>query len=377
MRIGIDARFISAKPTGIGRYSEQLLTHLAQMDDEDEYVVLAHSGVISRLDLGENFKVIAHDVNPISSRTIFRLHKLLEKEGITIFHSLFPLAPLLFKGQLILTVHDIQPFLLPYSGAEKDNIRRLFSSLFYQWIYPRILHKAGWLVAVSEATREYMIELFPNVKDKVVVIHSGIAREWFEDISDDEIRRVTESHALPERYILYNGGCRPSKNLKSMVQSFVSLVRERPDLQNIQFILAVHDDGYLGDVKKYIQQKGIDERIKIIIGAGIDELRVLYKKALLLAFVTKYEGFGFPVLQAQAAGTPVLASTSAALPEVSRNAALLVDADDTSEIKAGFLKLLTDQSLYQELVKRGGENVKKYSWNNTARQVIEMYKHLT
>ena len=230
---------------------------------------------------------------------------------------------------------------------------------------------------MSEATKNYLVELFPFLREKVIVIHSGIAEEWFEEIDDVQDRRVTERLALPERYILYEGTCRPSKNLKNMLRGFYSLSRRRQDFQNIYLLLALHDDGYLKDVKQLIEETHLSEQVRIITGLRSDELKVLYKKALLLFFVTKYEGFGFPVLQAQAVGTPVLASTSAALPEVGRDAALFVDPDNPGEITNELQRLLTDQSLHTELVKRGYENVKKYSWHNTAHRVLEIYKHLT
>ena len=113
------------------------------------------------------------------------------------------------------------------------------------------------------------------------------------------------------------------------------------------------------------------------MGLHPEELKMIYKKSLILFFVTKYEGFGFPVLQAQAVGTPVLASTSAALPEITRDSALLVDPDNEDEITAGLIRLLSDQSLYKAFVQRGHENVKKYSWHNTASRVLQAYKHLT
>ena len=99
--------------------------------------------------------------------------------------------------------------------------------------------------------------------------------------------------------------------------------------------------------------------------------------ALLLLFATKYEGFGFPVLQAQAVGTPALISTSAALPEITRGSALSIDPDSPEAIAEGLIRLLTDQALYKGVVNSGSENVKQYSWLNTARRVIEIYKHLT
>ncbi|MCD6385799.1 glycosyltransferase family 4 protein [Candidatus Sumerlaeota bacterium] len=377
MKIALDARFLSNRPSGIAEYCENLITHLAELDTHTEYIVLIQPGYSSRLNVPDNFEVVQYDAEPISLKTVLRLNHFLSRRDVMVFHSLFPLAPLFFKGKLIITVHDIQPFLNMLSLDNKAGLMHTCSSLFYQWVYPRILRRADWLIAVSEATKNYLVELFPFLREKVIVIHSGIAEEWFEEIDDVQDRRVTERLALPERYILYEGTCRPSKNLKNMLRGFYSLSRRRQDFQNIYLLLALHDDGYLKDVKQLIEETHLSEQVRIITGLRSDELKVLYKKALLLFFVTKYEGFGFPVLQAQAVGTPVLASTSAALPEVGRDAALFVDPDNPGEITNELQRLLTDQSLHTELVKRGYENVKKYSWHNTAHRVLEIYKHLT
>lgn len=377
MKIGIDARFLSSKPTGIGEYCAHLVTRLAGLDSENEYIVLVHSSYPETLDVGENFRIVSYEANPVSSHTLYKLHRFLEKEEVHLFHSLFPLAPLFFKKEIIVTVHDIQPFLTPYMSPKKETIPRFFTSLFYQWMYPHVLKHADWLIAVSEATKNYMIELFPMFREKTVVIHSGISEEWFEERISEQARQRVESYNLPERYILYEGGCRPSKNVRNMLRGFTIFTRERQDLQNIQIVLALQDDGYLDSVKRMIKSMHLCKQARIITGLNDYELKIIYKDALLLLFVTKYEGFGFPALQSQAVGTPVIASTSAALPEVVRDSAILVDPDDSNEIGNAIIRLLTDQSLYQDLVRRGAENVKKYSWNNTARQVLEMYKHLT
>ena len=377
MKIGIDARFLSSRPTGIGEYCEHLITSLAGLDTENEYFVLVHSSFTRSLNVGENFRIAAYEANPVSSHTLYRLHRFLEKQELHLFHSLFPLAPLFFKGEIIVTVHDIQPFLTPYMSPGKKNIPHFFTSLFYQWMYPHVLKRADWLIAVSEATKNYMIELFPAIREKIVVIHSGISEEWFGEPVSEQARQRVESYELPERYILYEGGCRPSKNVRNMLRGFSIFARERQDLQNIHFVLALQDDGYLENIKQHIKSMHLGKQVRIITGLNDEELKILYKNALLLLFVTKYEGFGFPVLQAQSVGTPVIASTSAALPEVVRNSAILAEPNDINQIGHAIICLLTDQSLYQDLVRRGTENVKKYSWNNTARLVLEMYKHLT
>lgn len=377
MKIALDARFLSKKPSGIAEYSENLISHLAEIDTQNKYIILTQRGYSSRLNLPDNFEIVQYNAEPFSLKTVFRLSQFLSRLDAMVLHSFFPFAPLFFSGKLILTVHDIQPFLnMIELGNKKYGRRHSWASYFYQWLYPRILRRADWLIAVSEATKNYLMELFPYLREKVIVIHSGIAKEWFDEIEDDEVREVTERFALPERYILYEGTCRPSKNLKNMLRGFYNLSKLRQDFQNIYLILALQEDGYLRDVKQLIEQTHLSQRVRILTGVRSDELKVLYKKALLLYFVTKYEGFGFPVLQAQAVGTPVLASTSAALPEVGRDGALFVDPDDPGEITNELLRLLTNQSLHTELVNRGYENVKKYSWRNTASRVLEIYKHL-
>ncbi len=376
MKISIDARFLTGKPTGIGDYCEKLLVHLSKLDKENEYLILVNPAVSARLKLDDNYTIQPIEYEPISYNTIFWLHRFLEKNKVTIFHSLFPLAPVFFKGTLIITVHDIQPFLSMLMLPEKEGFLKGISSVVYEWLYSRALKRADWIITVSKATRNYLVELFPFTKDKVIVIHSGIGAEWFKEIEEEAMTTFTKAHDLPERYLLYEGSCRPSKNIRNMLSAFKILYTQRQDFKNIVFILALYDDGYLEDVKDMIKDMRISERVRVLTSLRQEEIRILYKKAHIMLFITKYEGFGFPVLQSQAAGTPVVVSTSAALPEITRGSALTVEPDDPEEIAVGISRLLTDQSLYKELVKRGYENAKQYSWENTARRVLEIYRHI-
>lgn len=377
MKICLDARFLSNKPTGIGEYSEHLINNLAAIDKSNEYIILVSSNYNPRLNVGSNFNIIQYDANPVSLKTLFSLSSFLAKNSIPVFHSLFPLAPLFYKGKLLVTVHDVQPFLPELTLGENMRFSHLVSVFFYQWVYPKVLKRADWLITVSEATKKYLIQLFPQIRDKIVVIHSGVGEEWFEELPAEVIRRATETLQLPEQYILYEGGGRPSKNLHRMLRAFARVRHEQPNLQNLVLILNLYDDGYTGQVKRLIKNLGLTQYVRIINSLRGEERRVLYKQAKLLFFVTKYEGFGFPLLEAQAVGTPVLASTSAALPEISGESALLVDPDNEEEIAAGLIRLLTDQGLYQELINKGYANVQKYSWRHTVTQLLEVYNHLT
>jgi glycosyltransferase involved in cell wall biosynthesis len=190
------------------------------------------------------------------------------------------------------------------------------------------------------------------------------------------VEKITNEYSLPKRYILYEGSSRPSKNLRKMLRGFSILRKNRADLQDVECVLVLHGDAHKDEVKSLVRQLGLADKVHLLAEVSTENLKILYKKAQILMFVTKYEGFGFPILQAQAVGTPVLTSTSAALPEISRNSAILVDPDKEDEIAGGLVTLLTDKSRYDDLIQLGYENVKKYSWKNTASRVLEVYQHL-
>lgn len=376
MRIAIDARYLGAEYTGIGVYSRHLLESLARLDHENEYLVVTHASYRGGLELADNFEVVTDSSRPVSLRTLCTMQRALAPFEADVLHSLFPLAPLLWRKKLVVMAYDLQPLLDPQFTGMRHPVLRSLYDLFYRFSYPACLRKADYVISTSYATKQDIKMLFPDVAEKVLVVHGGIAPEEISRPSQEEIERVREKYDLPRRFLFYLGSTRPNKNLMRMLEAFEEFTQRHPEHQDLHWVMVVSQDRFFDPVFRRIRERNLLGRVRIHEQVSEAEKGVFFSQAELLYYVTKWEGFGLPVLEAQGIGLPVLASTHASLPEVCGTAALMADPDDTDSIVEALEKFYGDPGLRRVMIERGLENVKRFNWEKVAREVLALYTHL-
>jgi glycosyltransferase involved in cell wall biosynthesis len=378
MRIAIDARYLCGTYSGIAKYSEHLLAQLSAQDTENEYVVYIRPGYQRRLRVGDNFKTVYVKAPPLSIRTLVRFGKRVKADGCDFLHSLAPIAPVVSSPQTILTLHDLQPMEpLAEIADDKSRLVQYASGVFYRFTLPRCVHDATWIICVSHATRDALVQLFPELQSKAIVVYSGVDESFRQRPETTIIQMVNKKLDLPQRYVFYVGSDRPNKNLSGMLRAFARMNEERGDeIGRLHFLLALGHDAESSRVMDMAKQLGIQEHIRVLGPLTEAEKHVLYHKALALFSVTRSEGFGLTVVEAQATGLPVLAGNDGATPEVTGDSALLVDPDDEEQISRGLARLILDEALAGELAEAGQQNVKRFNWEKTAERVYDIYRLL-
>ncbi|HOE63147.1 MAG TPA: glycosyltransferase family 1 protein [Candidatus Sumerlaeota bacterium] len=377
MKIAIDARYLTRQYSGIGAYSERLLEALALQDKTNEYFCFIQPDYTRPINLRENFHIIRYGAPPLSTKTIFWLHRALRKIRPDFLHSLFPVFPVFYKGKLLVTVHDLQPLLMKeWTGGKRPFPISALYEIFYRWMYPYTFQRANWLIAVSHSTKDALSNLMPALAEKTIVVHSGVEPDAAESPDPDIMDALRKRYSLPERYILFVGSTRPNKNVPAMLRAFDLFLKMGEESRDIGFVMVLTKDRFITDITQIIRQKKLQPHIRILEPVNQAEKRALYHHALLLFFATKLEGFGFPVLEAQAQGTPVVASQNDSLPEISGDSALLVDPDDEKVMAEALWNAVYDKKLRAELIERGKSNTARFSWEKTARQMLEIYNHL-
>ncbi len=376
MRIAIDARYLRDDYSGIGVYTENLLEALASVDRQNEYIVITHSSFRRSLRLGHNFHLVDDPANPVSLRTLTTLHTLVQRFEPDVLHSLFPLSPILWKGDLVVTVHDLQPLLDPMFTGKRPLVMRKMYDLFYALSYPAVMRKADCLICDSYATLRWIRELYPDVAGKAIVIYGGIDLESFKEPTEDEIEHVRSKFDIPDRFLFYIGSTRPNKNLLTMLNAYEKFLQRYPEYDDVQWVLVVKPDRFFDNFFARVREHGLLSHVRIYNQVSEVERRVFYRLATLLYFVTKFEGFGLPVLEAQASDLPVLASTHGALPEVAGHGAILVDPDDDECIVEGLRRFFSEPSLRDVLIENGRQNLERFSWKRAARELVNVYRHV-
>jgi glycosyltransferase involved in cell wall biosynthesis len=302
------------------------------------------SEVNSRLFFSRRFCLNGRPASPTS---IFKLSKFVPKGAITFLPGYLP--PFYPRGQFAFTIHDL-------NHIDRPENSNLLKKLFYRVIVKRGCRKAYKVLTVSEFSKKRIIEWSGVSSDKVVNVGNGV---------DKAFNSTVESYNLGSPYFLCVGNRKAHKNEARVVEAFAHANID----ESIQLIFT----GLPTDpLESLISQYGLKGRVTFMGNVSEDTLPSLYKGARSLLFPSLYEGFGLPVLEAMACGTPVITSNCTSLPEVAGGAALLVDPLDTQELQVAIEQLEKDTILRENLVEKGFERARLFTWERTAQKVQEV-----
>lgn len=229
-------------------------------------------------------------------------------------------------------------------------------------------HVRLWL-AISEFTKREMIEILNIPAERIHIVPCACAQEFARVEEDTWLEKFRLSYSLPKPFVLFVGNNNPRKNLSRVIRAF-DKAKERGGLSH-ELIIA-GEQGWKFDPASALQGLKHPDSVRFIGFVPDEDMPALYSVAELFAFPTLYEGFGIPVLEAQACGTPVLTSRCSSLPEVGGEGALYVDPYDEEEMTDGILRLLLDRDLVKELVQKGFSNVQRFSWEESARRLDQI-----
>ncbi len=358
MKILFDARVLGNQMHGIARYCQNLLQQLLAEDRGHEYWVL-----IGRSEIRDRFSPAA-PVRWIQSRPpLYGIQEQLlipyqlRKEAFDLFHSPTYTIPLLFSAKGIITIHDLIHLLFPRDYGLRH---RLYYSLFTR----RVVSRCVKIFTVSENSKKDIMTLLGGKDRQIAVTPNGLDPQWVPQAID---AGFMDRYGLNKGFLLFVGNPKPHKNFPRVLSAFNKLVRE---------------DAYEGKLLVV----GIDPReLPEDLRKGVfffpfsndRELRLLYSAADLLVAPSLYEGFGLPVLEAMACGCPVLIGNQGGLPEVAGEAGMAVDPYQVSAIWEGMKKVLHDKDLSRRMREQGIKQAEGYTWERTARIVLETYASLT
>jgi len=375
LTIGLDYTPAYEQGGGIGRYVRELVAALAVEDRSTPYNLFVAGTALAQLpnSPGQNFHWKPTRLSPRwLARLWHRAHIPLPIESfvgrVDLYHATdFVLPPTLSRTRTLLTVHDVSFVRVP--DAASPGLQA-----YLDRVVPRSVWRSDHILADSQATKADLIDLYNLPSEKITVLLSGV---------DKHFRRVDEGDVLlttrtrynlgTTPYILSVGTVQPRKNYGRLIQS---LARLRESAYDIKLVIA-GGRGWLEDpIYETIRNTHMQNHVQFIGFANEADLPALYSAAYCCAFPSLYEGFGLPILEAMACGTPVVTSNLSSLPEVAGDAAITVDPYDIDALTNALKRLLDDQSLYQSLIHKGYERVKLFSWEQSARQLRQIYSDL-
>jgi glycosyltransferase involved in cell wall biosynthesis len=305
------------------------------------------------------------DVKKIESRRYlsvleaYRLARLIgcQDDIVHLPNQNFARYALFIKHPFIVTVHDLVRLCF---GFAKETISERILLKLDIWGIRRASH----IIAASQHTRDDMIKYLGIPDNKISVVYHGVDHSIFKPYN-------IKLHDKP--YILYVGSERPRKNLGRLFEAFTKLKTEFPELKLVKVGPSGGHKRFRRDTMRKLGSLGITSDIIFIDYASELELAYYYSSAVLLAYPSLYEGFGLPPLEAMACGCPVVTSNTSSLPEVVGEAGIVVNPYDTDSLVQAMRQVLTDDKLRDDVVRKGLEWSRRFSWEKTARQTLEVY----
>ncbi|OGY08883.1 MAG: hypothetical protein A2700_00105 [Candidatus Blackburnbacteria bacterium RIFCSPHIGHO2_01_FULL_44_64] len=356
MRTGIDISQV-VYGTGVSQYTKYLVEAMLAIDQENEYILfggaLRRIGELQKtITLTQNAKLKTYPIPPTLAHILWNKLHVFPIENLTghldVFHSSDWTQPP-SKAYKITTVHDLAPILFPET-SNPDIVDAHRARL--EWVKKEV----DRVIAVSSATKKDLVEHLGFNPEKIVVIPEA-GKPGMQKVHNNEVEDIRKKHKIAGPYLLAIGA-NPRKNLSNIGRAYASIKREYPDLK-----LVVVGSSWV----KNPQQEGV-----IYTGSVSEsELPALYGGAEALVYTTLYEGFGQPILEAMQMKCPVVTSNISSMPEVAGNAAVLVNPTEPEDIEKGIREVFKNPKKWTE---KGKERAKQFSWQDTAKLTLRVYR---
>ena len=345
----VNGRYLTQKATGVHRYAFEICNKLHEMG------VDFHVAVPKEIhpDYKFSFKVVKCGSFNTHLWEQISLPRYLKSIGSPLLISFTGCGPLNYSNQ-IMTIHDVSHERYP-EWFSKNYYR------FYHYMMPRIGKKAHAVLTVSEFSKKEIVDTLGINAEKIHVVHSNVP--FHNKPSKEEILSFTRNPEA-ERYILAVSSMDPRKNFIRLVEAFDKIKDKSVKLYIIGMSFKAFNTPDL--------QKLIGENVHLPGYISDEKLQTMYQNALLSVYPSLYEGFGLPPLESMTYGCPAINSDIPALREVSQDAALYVDPYNVDDITQKIEQLLVDEPLRKELQEKGLLQIKKYSWDKSAKQVYEL-----
>ncbi|HWB86219.1 MAG TPA: glycosyltransferase family 1 protein [Bryobacteraceae bacterium] len=384
LHIVIDARRI--RDFGIGTYIRSLVHALGGIDHENRYTLVSGPGDVRSLaGLPGNFQTSVYTRGDADYLDNIAFPVFLKGLAPDLVHIPLNRVPLFMIKPYVVTIHDMANLLF------EEEHSKLWMHL-RRYRFRRGLLRADRVIAVSEATLRDVRNLMGVQPDRIRKVYNAPDPGFFassrtsgngveaSESQQTERRRILERYQINYPFLLYAGNIRRHKNVPRLVEAF-AVVRDQlaadERYRDLRLVIIGDTISQYPAVRQAVIKSRVENAVRFLGFVPFDTLRCFYETAAVFVFPSRYEGFGLPPLEAMASGTPVVTSKISSLPEVVGDAAILVNPENVFDIARGIREVLLDETLRAELIRRGREQASRFSWERTAREVLEIYYEAT
>jgi glycosyltransferase involved in cell wall biosynthesis len=367
MIIGIDGNEANVKNrVGIGEYAFELLKQFEKVRKNGlKFVVYLKENPLS--DMPEESDNLRYKVvGPKKAWTQFALplNLYLEKNKPDVFFTPSHYSPRFSPVRTAISIMDLSYVHFP-GLFNKDDLYQLTNWTRYS------AKKASLIFTISNSSKDDIIREYEVDSKRVLVTHLGIKKGLESETKSLNMKDLQDKFGINKKYILFVGTLQPRKNIAKLIEAFSKIKQKDVDL------VIVGKKGWL--YEEILAAPGkfeVSDRVRFLDFVSDEDLPSIYRNAECFVLPSLYEGFGLPVLEAMKYGCPVIASNVSSLPEAGGDAALYIDPGDINDVVQKIEKLLTDKKLREEMIEKGYNQIKKFSWEKAAKQTLEALEEL-
>lgn len=378
MQVAINGQLVSFEHSyrnaGISRYIYNLLEGLAAIPSDQEYTVFvsgeqAANAASSQFGASSHMRIAAAPRG--TSRPMRRiaweqatLPSALSRLGADVFHAPANILPSGLRCASVVTVHDLA--FLRYPEFFRPSRR-----LYQRWFTARSVRRASRIVAVSESTRQDLIELLHVPEERIDVIYPGIPADFRPIEDEQQINAFRERHHLPARYLLFLGTLEPRKNLTTLLEAYAALRAADPDAPAL--VIAGAKGWYYDTLFARVHTLKLEQAVTFAGYVTREEQPLWYAGAEVFIYPSWYEGFGIPVAEALACGTPTITSNVSSLPEAAGPVALQVAPGDAEGLARAMHRVLNDTATRRQMRVEGPRWAETFSIARMAERYVTAY----
>lgn len=373
--IGIDARLYGPTGAGLGRYIQEITDLIVSQDLNNDYVLFLSPQSFNDCQIKQsNVTKVVMKERWYTLAEQLAWPKLIKKYSLDLLHVPHFNAPMICPCPLVVTIHDLILTKFPSRRASTLPAAMYWlKNLAYRLVIKRAINQAEQVIAISQFTRDDIVNQFKVPVDKITMIYNG-----FTNLANGQNKpqaladkTLLLRYNITAKYLLYVGNAYPHKNLEWLITNFYQWWQENRDYQ---LVLVGGSSFFYERLAKLIAGYWPQATpVKLTGFVADNELGQLYRQASLYVFPSRYEGFGLPPLEAMSYGCPVLSSNSSCLPEVLGGAALYFEDNQADSFFQQLEVVINNNEQRQKLIAAGYQQIKKYSWQNCAKQVQNLY----
>jgi len=375
MTIGIDARFFGPRGKGLGRYTQKLIEALQELDRENDYVIfLRRENFDEYLPQNPRFKKVLADYSWYGFAEQFFLPFKIYAQKVDLMHFPHFNVPIFYFKKYIVTIHDL--ILRHFATRRASRLGTLLywiKNLGYRVVIWLALKRAKKIITVSEYVENDIIKSFKVKAQKISVTYEGAPEK---NLLFAGLKYKLKEFGIGKPYLLYVGNAYPHKNLERLVKAFEILVADSKN--DLQLVLVGEEDYFYQRLEEegrtsILRRIEVFDQIIFTDFVTDEELELLYQNATLYVFPSLCEGFGLPPLEAMSHGLPVVCSNATCLPEILGEAAIYFNPQDPNDMAEKINQVLSNNNLRKDLIAKGFEQIKKYSWRKMGEKTLILY----